>query len=104
MRGTSSYKIKKEFFNIKNCIAVLRRLCITVRRRAIALTYYFEAAGIRRPGGDHGVARIDSWLKFRDYDRVHSWFVLRFSHPWLMGLKHISYVGLSIENKMADYF
>jgi hypothetical protein len=24
---------------------VLQRLCITVRRRAIALTYYFEAAG-----------------------------------------------------------
>ena len=30
---------------------MLRRLCITVRRRAIALTYYFEAAGSRRPGG-----------------------------------------------------
>jgi hypothetical protein len=29
----------------------LQRLCITVRRRAIALTYYFEAAGSRRPGG-----------------------------------------------------
>jgi hypothetical protein len=34
---------------------VLRRLCITVRRRAIALTYYFEAAGSRQPGGGHGV-------------------------------------------------
>jgi len=30
---------------------VLRRLCITVRRQAIALTYYFEAAGSRWPGG-----------------------------------------------------
>ena len=30
---------------------MLRRLCITVRRRAIALTYCFEAAGSRRPGG-----------------------------------------------------
>jgi hypothetical protein len=30
---------------------VLRRLCITVRRRAITLTYYFEAAGSQRPGG-----------------------------------------------------
>jgi hypothetical protein len=36
---------------LKNCITVLRRLCITVRRRAIALTYYFEAAGSRRPVG-----------------------------------------------------
>ncbi len=34
-----------------NCIAVLRRLCITVRSRVIALTYYFEAAGSQRPGG-----------------------------------------------------
>jgi hypothetical protein len=34
---------------------VLRILCITVRRRAITLTYYFEAAGSRRPGGGHGV-------------------------------------------------
>jgi hypothetical protein len=33
------------YYHFKNCIAVLRRLCITVRRRAIALTYYFEAAG-----------------------------------------------------------
>ena len=30
---------------------MLRRLCITVQRRAIALTYCFEAAGSRRPGG-----------------------------------------------------
>jgi hypothetical protein len=30
---------------------VLQRLCITLRRQAIALTYYFEAAGSRRPGG-----------------------------------------------------
>jgi len=30
---------------------MLQRLCITVRRRAIALTYYFEAAVSRRPGG-----------------------------------------------------
>ena len=30
---------------------MLRRLCITVRRRAITLTYYFEAAGSPRPGG-----------------------------------------------------
>ncbi len=30
---------------------MLRRLRITVRRRAIALTYCFEAAGSRRPGG-----------------------------------------------------
>jgi hypothetical protein len=43
------------YYHFKNCIAVLRRLCITVRRRAIALTYYFEAAGSRWPGGDHGV-------------------------------------------------
>ena len=28
-----------------------RRLCITVRRRAIALTYYLEAAGSQRPEG-----------------------------------------------------
>ncbi len=34
---------------------MLQRLCITVRRQAIALTNYFEAAGSRRPGGDHGV-------------------------------------------------
>jgi hypothetical protein len=39
------------YYHLKNCIAVLRRLCITVRRRAIALTYYYEAAGSRRPGG-----------------------------------------------------
>ncbi len=72
-------KLRKSYFNIKNCITVLRRLCITMRRRAIALTYYFEAAGSRRPGGGHGVgffyvcclccllccARSDSWLKFR---------------------------------------
>jgi hypothetical protein len=44
-------KQRKSYFNIKNCIAVLQRLCITVRRRVIALTYYFVAAGIRRPGG-----------------------------------------------------
>ncbi len=93
---------------------MLRRLCITVQRRAIALTYYFEAAGIRRPGGVMvsvfyvcclccllRCAQIDSWLKFRDYDRVL--LVCRFLHRWLMGLKHISYVGFSIENKMADY-
>ena len=30
---------------------MLRKLCITVQRRAIALAYYFEAAGSRRPGG-----------------------------------------------------
>ena len=30
---------------------MLRRLCITVQCRVIALTYYFEAAGSRRPGG-----------------------------------------------------
>ncbi len=30
---------------------MLRRLCITVRHQAIALTYYFEAAGSQRPGG-----------------------------------------------------
>ncbi len=30
---------------------MLRRFCITVRRRAIALTYYFEAARSRWPGG-----------------------------------------------------
>jgi hypothetical protein len=29
---------------------MLRRLCITVQCRVIALTYYFEAAGSRRPG------------------------------------------------------
>ncbi len=44
-------KYRKSYYHIKNCIAVLRRLCITVRRRAITLTYYFEAAGSRRPGG-----------------------------------------------------
>ncbi len=43
-------KKRKSYFHIKNCIAVLRRLCITVRRRAITLTYYFEAAGSRQPG------------------------------------------------------
>jgi hypothetical protein len=43
------------YYHFKNCIAVLLRLCITMRRRAIALTYFFEAAGSRRPGGDHGV-------------------------------------------------
>ena len=39
------------YYHFKKCITVLQRLCITVRRRAIALTYYFEAAGSRRPGG-----------------------------------------------------
>ncbi len=39
------------YYHFKNCITMLRRLCITVRCRAITLTYYFEAAGSRRPGG-----------------------------------------------------
>jgi hypothetical protein len=97
---------------------VLRRLC-----------NYFEAVGSRRPGGDHGVlcfficaacvvccvvhevffyvcclccllccaARSDSWLNF-----LSTSLELGCGTVGLMGLKHISYVGFSIENKMAD--
>jgi len=45
------------YFFFKNCIAVLRRSCATVRRWPITLTYYFEVAGSRsrRPGGNDGV-------------------------------------------------
>jgi len=53
--GTSSYNKEWVIITLKNCIAVLRRLCITVRCWAIALTYYFEAAGTMTAGGDHGV-------------------------------------------------
>jgi hypothetical protein len=46
-----SDQLRVEQVVLKNCIAMLRRLCIIVQRRAITLTYYFEAAGSRRPGG-----------------------------------------------------
>jgi hypothetical protein len=42
-------------------------------------------------------ARSDSWLKF-----LSTSLELGCGTVGLMGLKHISYVGFSIENKMAD--
>ena len=80
-------------------------------RRAIALTYYFEAAGSQRPGGVMVsvflcvlfvlfVVLCMKWQLVKNLETRVPWFV-GFA-PLVDGFETHEYIGFSIENKMAD--